>query len=54
MNLRWIATRIAGETLENDGVCMDGEASIGRVRMSENRSKSRQRPRCTGLLAEEL
>jgi hypothetical protein len=33
--LRWVATRIAGDVLENDGVCMDGEASIGRVRRHE-------------------
>jgi hypothetical protein len=35
LNLRWRATRIAGEVLENDGVCMDGEAGIGRVRLHE-------------------
>src|SRR3954470_7439815 len=39
IELRWVATRIAGNVLENDGVCMDGEANVGRVRMTENRSK---------------
>jgi hypothetical protein len=33
--LRWRATRIAGEVLENDGLCVDGEAGIGRVRLHE-------------------
>jgi hypothetical protein len=35
IELRWRATRIAGEALENDGICMDGEAGIGRVRRHE-------------------
>jgi hypothetical protein len=35
MQLRWVATRIAGEVLQNDGLCMDGEASTGRVRRHE-------------------
>jgi hypothetical protein len=35
IELRWRATRIAGETLENDGVCLDGETGIGRVFLVE-------------------
>jgi hypothetical protein len=35
VELRWRATRIAGEALENDGICMDGETGIGRVRLHE-------------------
>lgn len=31
IELCWCATRIPGETLENDGVCLDGEAEVGRV-----------------------
>src|SRR3954464_9909068 len=35
MELRWRAPRIAGHGLENDRLCMDGEVSIGRVRLHE-------------------
>jgi hypothetical protein len=35
IELRWRATCIPGETLENDGVCMDGETGIGRAFLVE-------------------
>jgi hypothetical protein len=35
IELRWRATRIAGETTENDGTCIDAETGIGRAFLVE-------------------